>query len=244
MYIIYLLFILKKIEILLLFFLNLKHHIKTTTFKMDNNVKKVFRFKFADDIANMITEFSKTHQFDDRHKYKESWQGWITTNHDMVQREVNRLKDLGYTGDVEDKMFKAGRYYFREKKTVGGDDNTTTTTKTTTTNVLAAEGEATAAIETAAAVAPPAPVAAIKTRKYIVMSQEVIVAMDTHLKSAILVAGFKPATGYADFCEKNLSIINVEIGRIRKLYTIVPKELADKIKKTYKNRYFNLVKQL
>ena len=76
---------------------------------------KIFRYKLCDDIMNCIAQFSKIHQLDDRHTYKEAWAFWLTENQDQVEREVQRLKQLDYKGDILDKMFKAGRYYFREK---------------------------------------------------------------------------------------------------------------------------------
>ena len=64
---------------------------------------------------NCIAQFSKIHQLDDRHSYKEAWTFWLKENQDQVERDVQRLKQLDYKGDILDKMFKAGRYYFREK---------------------------------------------------------------------------------------------------------------------------------
>ena len=36
-------------------------------------------------------------------------------NDDIINKEVKRLFDLGYKGDIIDKMFKSARYYFRKK---------------------------------------------------------------------------------------------------------------------------------
>jgi hypothetical protein len=79
------------------------------------NTIKIFRYKLSDDIMNSITQFAKIHQFDDRHTYKEAWVDWLRAEEDSVEREVERLRQLDYKGDILDKMFKAGRYYFREK---------------------------------------------------------------------------------------------------------------------------------
>jgi hypothetical protein len=76
---------------------------------------KIFRYKLNDDLMLNITQFAKIHQLDDRHSYKEAWTHWLAENQDCVDREVSRLQQLNYKGDVIDKMFKAGRYYFREK---------------------------------------------------------------------------------------------------------------------------------
>ena len=55
------------------------------------------------------------HRYDDRKTYKAAWTAWLA--HDeiaaMLKAEVERLTDLGYQGDVADKLFKSGRYYFR-----------------------------------------------------------------------------------------------------------------------------------
>ena len=76
---------------------------------------KIFRFKLNDDLSAIITQFAKIHLYDDRHTYKDAWQNWLVENRDSVDREVVRLQQLDYKGDVVDKMFKTGRYYFRGK---------------------------------------------------------------------------------------------------------------------------------
>ena len=75
----------------------------------------IYRFKFCNEIMDLITEFSKVHQFDDRKIYKEKWELWLEENSDAVDEEITRLNRLGYEGNIIEKMFKAGRYYFRKK---------------------------------------------------------------------------------------------------------------------------------
>jgi hypothetical protein len=167
---------------------------------------KIFRYKLSDDIMLNITQFAKIHQLDDRHSYKEAWNHWLADNQDSVEREVSRLGQVGYTGDVIDKMFKAGRYYFREKND-----------------------------------SKPAKVQVEKNKRdYIVMSHEMIQAMDAHLKSIINQTDFKPALAYDEFCKKHMELLRKEIVRLVADNTITGKKIADKFKKTYKNRYFSL----
>jgi len=59
--------------------------------------------------------FSKLHQYEDRHLFKTSWENWSNENREMIELEMRRLYQLGYTGDVMLKMFKSARYYFRKK---------------------------------------------------------------------------------------------------------------------------------
>ena len=80
---------------------------------------QIYRYKFNDNIICKLTEFAKIHRHDDRHVYREAWNTWWDANADILDTEVRRLQDLGYGGCVQDKMYKAGRYYFREK-----DDST------------------------------------------------------------------------------------------------------------------------
>ena len=178
---------------------------------MTEKNNKIFRYKLSDDIMSAITQFAKIHQLDDRHSYKEAWTRWLANNEDNVEREVARLNQLGYTGDIIDKMFKAGRYYFREKVDKKKADNTANESTTEKNN-----------------------------RDYIVMSPSMIQAMDTHLKGLINNTNFKPALAYNEFCQQHIELLRKEISRLADYTTISGKQMADKFKKTYKNRYFIL----
>ena len=89
----------------------------------DNNAsissnQNIFRYKFTDEFTSELFKFSKIHQYDDRKSFKEAWNTWIEENDDIVNMEYRRLNELGYSGDILDKMFKSARYYFRKKSTV------------------------------------------------------------------------------------------------------------------------------
>lgn len=75
-----------------------------------------YRFKFSTCFTDMLYRFSKIHQYDDRHAFKEAWEEWTETNESEVTDEINRLRFLGYDGDINDKMYKSARYYFRKKR--------------------------------------------------------------------------------------------------------------------------------
>lgn len=78
-------------------------------------VINTFRFKFTDQFMDSLFHFSKVHQYDDRHAFKDAWTTWTDDNAALVQTEVERLTQLGYTGNIIEKMFKSARYYFRKK---------------------------------------------------------------------------------------------------------------------------------
>jgi len=82
----------------------------------DNNIN-IYRYKFADEFTTELFKFSKIHQYDDRKDFKEAWNLWMENNDNLVNSEYRRLHELGYDGDIFDKMFKSARYYFRKKST-------------------------------------------------------------------------------------------------------------------------------
>ena len=83
----------------------------------DDFIINIFRYKFNNDFINPLYQFSKIHQYDHRKDFKEAWKIWIEENDDLVSKEIKRLSELDYKGDILDKMFKSARYYFRKKST-------------------------------------------------------------------------------------------------------------------------------
>lgn len=81
----------------------------------------IFRYKFTDDFMKELFCFSKIHQYDDRHSFKDAWKIWIEENDILIKEECTHLVNNGYNGDILDKMFKSARYYFRKKSTVKKD---------------------------------------------------------------------------------------------------------------------------
>ena len=191
---------------------------------------KIFRFKLTDAIMESITYFAKIHQLDDRHMYKEAWNLWLVENQDTVQREVMRLQQLGYKGDVIDKMFKAGRYYFREKAVAQSAKVPESVAKVPEAKVQSAKVP-----EAKAPVAKP-------KRDYITMDHAIIQAMDTHLQGLIKNKDFKPANAYQQFSTQQGELLRTEIERLKAFYDDdkLHAKVVAKIKKTYKNRYFML----
>ena len=80
----------------------------------DNQVP-TFRFNFSEEFNKELGYFSKLHKHEDRIDFKENWQKWIEDNEDLINEEKKRLKNLGYEGNIENKMYTSVRYYFRKK---------------------------------------------------------------------------------------------------------------------------------
>lgn len=75
----------------------------------------IFRFKFTSYFQSILDNFAKLHRFDNRHDFKDAWNIWIDANSKSVDNECQILKDNGYIGSPQDKMYKSARYYFRKK---------------------------------------------------------------------------------------------------------------------------------
>ncbi len=92
--------------------------ISKTNDERNNDINvNIYRYKFTNEFTNELYKFSKIHQYDHRTDFKEAWEIWTKDNADLVDDEVRRLTNLGYDGDILDKMFKSARYYFRKKST-------------------------------------------------------------------------------------------------------------------------------
>ena len=167
-------------------------------------VKQTYRFKFSDNFTKELFNFSKLHQQDKRKDYKEAWEIWIKANSKSIQDECNRLHNLGYDGNIVDKMYKSSRYYFRKKSTQKVEPRT--------------------------------------RRKYISCDHDLLAAMDSHIGKHYNNEDFTPANGYDIFCKTNNDVLKEEVKKMME-NNITDKELiSNKIKKTYKNRYFLFIK--
>jgi len=168
----------------------------------ENIVAAIYRYKFTQDFMDELYKFSKVHQYDDRKAFKEAWQEWVEDEEELIEEETIRLQELGYDGDILDKMFKSGRYYFRKKSTVKPESK--------------------------------------PRRKYIGVHKELLEKMDSHILRGLTSDDYKPSDGFNNFCINSVDSLKTEVGRLLE-NNIDSNEIMNKIKKTYKNRYFMLI---
>lgn len=77
--------------------------------------KKVFRYKFTDEILSIMQEFSRIHQYDAKELFNTNWEMFLKQNSEKIDAENERLKNLGYTGCIKTKMYKSVKYYYNKK---------------------------------------------------------------------------------------------------------------------------------
>jgi len=165
----------------------------------DNINSFIYRFKFTQHFMNELHKFSKIHQYDDRKSFKEAWENWTEEEEKLVETEISRLNNLGYDGDILDKMFKSARYYFRKKGTTKPEPK--------------------------------------ERKKYLGVHKDLLDAMDDHVLTGRNLPDYKPSEGFVDFCKTNTEQLKEEIARLLE-NDMNSSEIMNKIKKTYKNRYF------
>ena len=78
-------------------------------------------------------------------------------------------------------------------------------------------------------------------RQYISVNHELLDAMDAHIRSTIRSDGFQPKNGFVSFCLSNDQLVKAVIVGIYKSGNPDLKMIQQKLKKTYKNRYFMLI---
>jgi len=167
-------------------------------------MSKVFRYKFTEDIVEKLNQFAIIHKDDDRHEFKDAWNIWVSDNEQDINTEIKRLTDLGFSGDIRDKMFKSTRYYFRKKGTEKR--------------------------------------APLERRDYVSLPKNLLCEMDRHITNNLNIEGFKPSNSFDDFC-KNKEMLREPFNYLNN-QGMELQDIREKIKKTYKNRYFVLRKKI
>ena len=77
---------------------------------------KTYRFKLDEVLLEKIQHFAITHRKDEPDTFCTSFDLWFKDHYELVQREEQRLIVLGYDKNIQTKIFKSARYYFKNKQ--------------------------------------------------------------------------------------------------------------------------------
>jgi len=230
----------------------------------------LFRFKLDDSIVELISHFAKIHMMDDRKTYKNEWNIYYENHREVFDREIQRLTELGYNNKepIKDKMFKAGRYYFR-KKTLHKESpmlhkespmlhkespmlhkespmlhkespmlhkESPMMYKESTVDYL----QDTREHDTSEGVVEQEN----SSHKKIRMDKNILCSFDKFLQqmssSNKIVS---PEKSFENYCRNHISEITTEIINIVNMHNLSASELNIKLKETYRNRYFNIIRK-
>jgi len=75
-------------------------------------------------------------------------------------------------------------------------------------------------------------------------TRDLISNMDNHIMNGLLEENYKPSTGFEEFCKGHQELLREEVKQLYDNGFKNSQEIKEKIKKTYKNRYFLLTKKI
>ena len=184
---------------------------------------KIYRYKFSDTVNEYISNFSKMHVYDNNEILIEQYESFWKENIDEMNREMERLKQLGFTNDLKNAIFRSIKYYHIKKLKKQSDYS------------IEEKKES--------------------KRDYIKINKFIIQWIDTFIINNMKNKDFKPSK-YYDIIIMNEEFQNMIKDEKPKLVNKYRKFLEEnnetktdedienwwnlKIKKTYKNRYFNI----
>lgn len=88
-----------------------------------NQENTIFRFKFSDEFLPHLVRFSTIHQYDEPKVFREAYDEFIDNNREIVNKEIETLHNNGYQGNVNDKMYRSARYYFKNRDNSVSDED-------------------------------------------------------------------------------------------------------------------------
>ena len=145
--------------------------------QMNNMKKKVFRYKFSNDVMELMQDFSKVHQNDSKDNFDDNWTLFLEKNKQVIETEERRLKECGFDASIEDKMYKSIKYYYNKKKIA----------------VVDADANANANANA------NADANAKERRKYVSVGHDVLISMQVHIRENIKKEDYKPDKGFNEF---------------------------------------------
>lgn len=78
-------------------------------------MNNIYRYKLHNDIINLLKNFTEINMFTEKKIFKENWNNFLVINKTMIENEKERLRRLGYAGNIENKMYISARYYLKNK---------------------------------------------------------------------------------------------------------------------------------
>jgi len=196
---------------------------------------KTHRYEFSEPAMMQLNYFTQVHKYDERKAFKEAWKKWIETDDiaQMIASETNKLMSEGFQGDVEDKMFKAVRYYFRKKPAT---DDLSPKEQTPRKKYVGFTGKILTAMDSHILT---------KIKENLQTGAEAL--DETHLEKPDkkhFKSNVSPDKAYNDFYNTNTEIIQEETELLQDEENMDDEAIELKIKKTYKNRYQTIRKKL
>jgi hypothetical protein len=173
-----------------------------------------FRFDFTSEVGNLLAKFSDEHETEKYNVFQSSWNSWINMEgiSDILTKECGRLREEGYTGDVWDKLYKSARYYYKKR----GRSNQALNSKTVERSPKIKFSE-----------------------RYLMKLNENIESQLNGNRSDNNVISLSNNDAFNEFCKVNKYEIVEELRLVKERYGELPKDIIKKLKKIFKNHFYN-----
>lgn len=164
----------------------------------------IYRYNFSKEFLNKLKKFSKDHKYNDLHEFNDYWEKWKKTYQEYILMETRLLRNSGYSGNINSKMYTSVRYYLKNASKKNP----------------------------------------VKRKKYVGLDKSFLKTMDENIVE-MFKDNIKPNDGFLEFMkeEKYKSVLKSLILKLNSL-NMSNKDIHDKIKKTYKNRFYQMKKKL
>jgi hypothetical protein len=204
---------------------------------------------FSEEFSKELHKFSKDHYEESLKTFRQSWQAWISINdiQTKMTREIERMRTNNFTGtdeDIRQKIYTSARFYYRKKekraKKLAEDSKDQDQDQDQDQEQQEQKS---------------------KSKPYIGFSKEFIQLMDNEIKDKILKKADTDDTekteaiklnqkqAFHTFTSAHVREISAEFGKLKIKYDeleeqFIAKEIANKLKKAYQNRFYCICKIL
>jgi hypothetical protein len=185
------------------------------------------RFKYSDVMVGLLDNFARIHRYDDRIDFRKFWDVFVETNRKTFEYEVKLLYSRGFKSDPHFAMYKSTRFYYRKRYIENNAENIKKNTKKHSYSKFPSK-----LIELIDSV----------IEKYI----------STNIKQVTereYICTITPASCYINFCDDYEFDLSIHIGDYVRQTLAVGGDISsilisNKLKKTFKNRFYKIQEKL
>ena len=225
-----------------------------------NTFAPTFRYTFDKDTIALLQEFANSHTELSSKEYRRAWSIWIEEQSEPIEREIRRLQHIGCEEDIYKKMYRSVRYYYTKKEERSGNSGEARQSQESQESQQPQQPQQPQ--ETPSSHQEDN-VASNRKRTYVSISKNFMGIIREQIETQCIGKLLKPSDGFEAFfklCNETtdddlITLVNDEIGSmVRKVHGAVPldadndtiqkfrDEFFQRIKKVYKNKYFQMVK--
>jgi hypothetical protein len=215
---------------------------------------------FSEEFSKVLHAFSKQHYEEPLKQFRQSWQAWISKSDIQTQmiREIERMRTNNFIGtdeEIRQKIYTSARFYYRKKekraKKLASDLQKEQEDKEKDKEEEDKDKEYKEQDTNKKS----------RSKPYIGFSKEFIQLMDNEIKDEILQTADTDDTkkteaiklnqkkAFHTFTTAHVTEISEEFGKLKTKYDdleehFIAKEIANKLKKAYQNRFYCICKIL